>query len=123
MASPSYPVSGIGTLFSPISNCAPILRLRFLSTPRFHTICDQAPGSTAFLSFVSDATAFPSPPLLRDCSFDPVLPSAEGITEQWRISSGHMSAAPRNARRTLLLPVPRDCSQVPALPTKIHETV
>ena len=83
MASPSYPVSGIGTLFSPISNCAPILRLRFLSTPRFHTICDQAPGSTAFLSFVSDATAFPSPPLLRDCSFDPVLPSAEGITEQW----------------------------------------
>ena len=29
-----------------------------------------------------------------------------------------MSAAPRNACRTLLLPVPRDCSQVPAHPRK-----
>ena len=34
------------------------------------------------------------------------------------MSNGRMSAAPRNARWTLLLPVPRDCGQVPARPRK-----
>ena len=44
---------------------------------------NQAAGSTSLLSFVSDAAAFPSPPLLRDCGFDPLRPSAEGLTKQW----------------------------------------
>ena len=34
------------------------------------------------------------------------------------MSNGRMSAAPRNARWTLLLPMSRDCSQVPACPRK-----
>ena len=34
------------------------------------------------------------------------------------MSNGRMSAAPRNARWTLLLPVPRDCGQVSACPRK-----
>ena len=34
------------------------------------------------------------------------------------MSNGRMSAAPRNACWTLLLPVPRDCGQVPARPRK-----
>ena len=57
MASPSYPVSSIGTLFSPISNPAPILCLQLPSTPCFYTVCDQAislPGGTSLLSFISD---------------------------------------------------------------------
>ena len=83
MASPSYPVSGVGTLFSPISKCTPVLHLWLLSTPHFHTVCDQAPGSTSLPSFVSDVAAFPSLPLLRDCGFDLLRPSAEGLTEQW----------------------------------------
>ena len=34
------------------------------------------------------------------------------------MSNGWMSAAPRTACRTLLLPVPRDCGQLPACPRK-----
>ena len=66
MGSPSYPVSSIGTLFSPISNRAPIICLHLLSIPCFYTIRDQAPGSTSLPSFVSDAAVFPGPLLLRD---------------------------------------------------------
>ena len=87
MASPSYPVSNIGTLFL-ISNHTPVLRLGLLSTPCFHTVHDQAPESTSLLSFVSDAAAFPGPSLLRDCSFDPFRSSAEGLTDQW-LGVGH----------------------------------
>ena len=83
MASPSYPVSGIGSLLSLTSKPAPVLCLRLPSTPCFYTIRDQAPGSTSLLSFISDAAVFPDPFLLRDCGFDPFCPSAEGLTEQW----------------------------------------
>ena len=83
MVSPSYPVSSIRTLFSLISNHAPILCLQPPTNPHFHTVHDQAPGSTSLLSFGSDAAAFPSHPLLRDCGFDLLRPSAEGLTEQW----------------------------------------
>ena len=87
MASSSYPVSSIKTLFSLISNCAPILRLWLSSIPRFHTVNDQGPGSTSLPSLVSDMAAFPSPPLLRDCGFDPLCPSVECPTKQWLAAS------------------------------------
>ena len=78
MALPSYPVSSIGTLFSLISNCAPVLCLQLSSTPRFCTVCDQAPGSTSLQSFVSDAAVFPGPLFWKDCVFDPFCPSVGG---------------------------------------------
>ncbi|XP_078303792.1 uncharacterized protein LOC144616524 [Panthera onca] len=40
-----------------------------------------------------------------------------------RVSNGRMSAAPRNAHWTLLLPVPQDCGQVPPAPQKVREIV
>ena len=83
MASPSYPVSSMGTLFSQISNCTPVLCLQLLSTPRFYTVHEQAPGNTSLLSFVSDAAVFPGPLLLKNCNFDPFRPLSEGLTEQW----------------------------------------
>ena len=83
MVSPSYPVPSIGTLFYLISNHAPVLCLQLLSTPCFYTVCDQAPGCTSLLSFVSDVAVFCGPLLLRDCGFDLFCPSAEGLTEQW----------------------------------------
>ena len=52
MASPRYPVSTIGILFSSISN--------------------------SLLSFISDVGVFPSPLFLRDCGFDPFCPSVGG---------------------------------------------
>ena len=76
MASPSYPVSSFRTLFSLIGNHAPV-HLWLLSTPRFHTVCDHAPGSTSLLSVVLDA--FPDPLLLRNCGFDLICPSAGGL--------------------------------------------
>ena len=82
MASPGYRVSSIGTLFSLISNPAPVLCLQLLSTPHFYSVCDQAPSITSLLSFVSDAAVFPGPLLLRDCNFDLFRPSAEGLTKQ-----------------------------------------
>ena len=109
MALPRYPVCSIGTLFSLISNHTPVLPLWLLSTPCFHTVRDQAPGSTSLPSFVSDAAAFHGLPLLRDCSFDPLHPSP---------SNGRVLATSRNTCGTMLLLMPRDCSQVPARPRK-----
>ena len=78
MASLSYPVSSIRTLFSWICNHAPFLCLWLKSTPRFYTVCDQALGSTSLLSFISYAAIFPDRLLVRDCSFDPFCPSVGG---------------------------------------------
>ena len=111
MASPSYRVSSIGILFSPISNCAPVLCLWLPPTPHVYTVSDQAPDSTSLLSFVSDVAVFPDPLLLRDCGFDPFCPSAS-------LSNGWVLAAPRNVCGTALLLIPRDCSWVPACPRK-----
>ena len=113
MASPSYLVSSIGTLFSPISNRSPILCFQLLSTPCFHTVGDQAPGSTSLQSFVSDVAVFPSPLLLKDYGFDPFCPSAEGLTEQWPGAGGTQERL-----WDVLLPMPRDCGRVPAHPRK-----
>ena len=54
-----------------------------LVTPRFFTLCNQAPGSTSRPSFVSEAAVFPGPLLPKDCGFDPFPPLWEGLTEQW----------------------------------------
>ena len=105
MASTSYPVSSMGTLFSPISNSIPVLCLRLLSTPRFYTVCDQAPGSTFLLSFISDAAVFSDPLFLRDCSFDPFCPLQEGLTKQWPSASRtqeHSQDCAANAQRPRL---------------------
>ena len=64
----------IGTLFSPVSNHAPVLCLRLLYTTCFYTACNQAPGSTSLLSFISDSVVFPEPLLLKDCGFDLFCP-------------------------------------------------
>ena len=74
----SYLVSSIRTLFSPISNRAPVLCLQLSNTPHFFTVHHQAPGSTSLPSFVSDAAVFPGPLLPKDCGFDPFCPSAGG---------------------------------------------
>ncbi|XP_078296193.1 uncharacterized protein LOC144614770 [Panthera onca] len=79
MASPDYPVS---ELCSPRpGNCTAFLCLWLQSAPRFYTVCDQAvrlPGGTSRLSFISAAAVFPGPSLLRDCGFDPLIPSGGG---------------------------------------------
>ena len=54
----SYPVSSIGTLFSWISNCQPVLCLQLSCIPCFFTVCDQAPGSTSLPSFVSHVAPY-----------------------------------------------------------------
>ena len=100
----------MGTVFSLISNHTPVLPLWLLSTPCFHTVRDHAPGSTSLLSSVSDASCFPVPPLLRDCGFDPL--------RRVSLSNGQVPATPRSAIGTMLLPMPRNCSQVPARPRK-----
>ena len=71
------------SLFSRISNRAPVLCPQLSSTPRFFTLRDQAPGSTSLPSFGSDVAVFPGPLLPKDCGFDPLHPLREGLTEQW----------------------------------------
>ena len=71
------------SLFSQISNRAPVLCLQLSSTPRFSTLCDQVPGSTSLPSFVSDVAVFPLPLLLKDCGFAHYAPLWEGLTKQW----------------------------------------
>ena len=86
MASPSYPVSSIGTLLPDQQLCTRPLSSPLVHCPPFHCR-DQAPGSTSLLSFVSDAAIFPGPLLLKDCGFDPFSPSAGGshqaMDKQW----------------------------------------
>ena len=121
MASPSYPVSSIRTLFSPVSNLAPVLCLRFLSTLCFYTVHDQAdrlPGVPSLLSFISGMAVFPNPLPLRDCSFALPRPSGGGLTEKWL-----GVAAPRNTRGTVLLLLLRDCGWVPSHPENVHAIV
>ena len=105
--------SSIGILFSRISNHPPVLCLRLPSTPRFYTVCDQAPGSTSLLSFVSDAAVFPDPLFLRDCGFDLICPFAGG---SHRAMAG-CRPLPGMLVAVLLL-TPRDCGRVPARPGK-----
>ena len=122
MMPPSYLVSSISTLFSPISNCAPILCLWLPSAACFYTVCDHAirlPCGTSLLSSISDVAVFPDPSLLRDCSFDPL---EEGLTKQWL---GAGCAQERGTELlqwqlcgTELLPVPRDWGWVSAFPRK-----
>ena len=78
MASPSYPVSSFGTLFSLISNYTPVLCLQLSSTPHSFTVCDQAPVSTSLPRFVSDVAISPGPLFLKDGGFDLFHPSAGG---------------------------------------------
>ena len=65
----------------------------------------------------------PAPYFRRSAALTRSAPLQEGFTEQWPNEQWRMSAASRNAHWTLLLPVPRDCSQVPACPRKNCETV
>ena len=74
------------SLFSPISNRAPVLCLHLSSTPCFSTLRDQAPGSACVPNFVSDVAVFPF--LLKDCGFDPFCPSVGGSHEQWPNEQG-----------------------------------
>ena len=108
MASPSYPVSSIRTLFSLISTCTPVLCLQLPSTPCFYTVRDQAPGSTSLLSFVSDGAAFPDP------FWGTAALTFSAPLRRVLLSNGQVLAAPRNVCGSALLLMPRDCGQVPA---------
>ena len=88
MASPSYSVCSIRTLSSPISSWAPVLHLWLPSTPRFHTVCDQAQAAPPSQVLSQMRLPSPAPPLLTDCSFDPLGPSADSLTKQWP-GAGH----------------------------------
>ena len=120
IASPSYPVSSILTLFSLISNRAPVLCLRLPSTLHFYTVHDQAPDSTSLPSFVSNVAVFLNSLLLRDCGFDPFCPPTEGLTKQWLNASctqersrDHAAAGAQRLRRGSRLPqkkFTRSCS-------------
>ena len=58
---------------------------------------------------------FQPPHFRRPCSFDLIRPSREGSCQT---RAGCYPTASRNVRETVLLPMPRDCGQVPALPRK-----
>ena len=75
--------SQLPNLFFRISNRAPILCLQLSSTPCFFTLCDQAPGCTSLLSFVSDAAVFPGPYFRRTVALTRSTPLQKGLTEQW----------------------------------------
>ena len=66
------------SLFSRISNHAPVLCLQLSFTPHFSTLRDQAPGSTSLPSSVSDAGVFSGPLIPKDCGFDLSGPSVGG---------------------------------------------
>ena len=72
------------------------------------------PGGSSLLSFISDAAIFPNPSILRDCGFDPFCSSVGGVSP----NNIQFPVTLRNIHGTMLLPMPRDCSSVPACPRK-----
>ena len=70
------------------------------------------PGSTSFLSFISDVTVFPCPSLLRDCGFD-LLRSSWGGSHQ---AMCRCWPQPGTFVGPYLLLMPRDCSFMPVCP-------
>ena len=117
--SPRYPVSSIGTLFSLINKCAPVLCLQLSSTLCFFTVCDQASGSTSLPSFVSDAAVFPGPLLLKDCGFDPFCPSvarSHQAMAEYRLHPGTL-CGPCCCR------CPETVARCQPAPEKVHEIV
>ena len=76
MASPSYPVFSVRLAVK-----HPSFVSGFCSLPNFYTVCDQAirlSGSTSLLNLISDVAVFPNTSILRDCGFDPLIPSRRG---------------------------------------------
>ena len=57
-----------------------------------------------------------APYFRRTAALTSSAPLREGLTEQWLNEQRPNVPAPRNARWNPLLPVPRDCGQVPACP-------
>ena len=66
---------------------------------------------------------FPAPYFRRTAAFTHSAPLWEGLTEQWPNEQWPNVGCTQDARWTLLLPVPRDCGQMPAHPPKNRETV
>ena len=73
----------LSSLFSWISNSAPILGLQLSSTPRFFTLRDQASGSTSLSSFVSCGCFSLAPYFRGTAALTRSTPLWEGLTEQW----------------------------------------
>ena len=92
---PQLPVSSTRSLFFPISNSAPVLRLQLPSIPRFYTVRGQAvrlPGGTFLLTFISDAAVFPRP-----LSFEGLwLCASQTFWGRVSPSNGGVPATPRN---------------------------
>ena len=111
MASPSYPLSSIGTLFSLISNHAPSFVFGFhplLASTLSVTKPKAAPPSRVLSQMqLFSLTAHFQGTVAFNCSapLQRVLPS-----------NGQVPAAPRNACGTVPLLMPRHCGQVPACP-------
>ena len=106
------------SLFSQISNPALVFCLQLLSTPRFSTLRDQAPGSTSLPSFVSDAAVFLCSLLPKDCGFEGL--TEPRLNEQWpnagctqeRLLDPAVAGAPRLQPGASLPPkkIARQCS-------------
>ncbi|XP_053073804.1 dipeptidyl aminopeptidase-like protein 6 isoform X2 [Acinonyx jubatus] len=112
MASPGQPVCSPG---SAIAHPSSVFSSRPLPSPSLSVTRPQAVPRSRVLS---QMRLFPQAPYFRrNSALTRSAPLREGLTNGRR-SNGQMSAAPRKARWTLLLPVPRDRGQVPARPRK-----
>ena len=72
------------------------------------------PQAVPFSRALSQMRLFSPAPSFWGTGFDLLQPSVVGLTEQW-LNAG----CTQGHSQTLLLPVPRDCNQVPAYPRKI----
>ena len=72
----------------------------------------------AFSLSMTSPRQYLCPEFCLRCGCFPRPVTSEGLRLCGQMSNGPMSAAPRNACWTLLLPVPQDCGQVPARPRK-----
>ena len=113
MVPPSYPVSSIGTLFSWMAVAHLSSVFSFCPLPTF-SLSVTRPQAVPLSRVLSQMHLFPWPLTSEGLRLWPVLPLCRRVSP----SNGRMSATPRNACWTLLLPVPRDCGQVPARPRK-----
>ena len=109
-------VTQVPSLFSQISNRAPVLCLQLFSTPCFFTLHDQ-PQAVPLSRVLSQMRLFsPASYFQRTEALTRSAPLQEGLTEQWP-----NAGCTQEYLQDPAVPGAQDCGQVPAHPRKCSQ--
>ena len=117
MASPSYPVSSIGTLFSrsAVAHLSSVFSFHPLPAS---SLSGTRPQAVPLSRVLSQMLFSPAPYFQRTAALTLSASLWEGLTEQWPNEQWPNVSCTQECLLDPVLPVPQDCGQVPARPRK-----